>query len=112
METIYIKKIEIIGDEEKVSFIEMTEYEYRNFERSKTLSNATMQMVGYFMALGDDQPTAETKVKDLSTECAPPLYVYTMGNSSPLFNDISNSALPYMDATAKAYLIAELSPEV
>jgi hypothetical protein len=79
-------------------------------EREFTLGKATMDFVGYFMGLGDDQATAEQKVTDLSTEVAALLYVYTLGNAQPLIDAINASTLPFMDAAAKAYLVGQLTP--
>jgi len=85
-------------------------YMNRVREREFTLGKATMDFVGYFMGLGDDQATAEQKVTDLSTEVAALLYVYTLGNTQPLIDGINASALPFMDAAAKAFLVGELTP--
>jgi hypothetical protein len=85
-------------------------YMNRVREREFTLGKATMDFVGYFMGLGDDQATAEQKVTDLSTEVAALLYVYTLGNVQPLIDGINASALPFMDAAAKAFLVGELTP--
>jgi hypothetical protein len=85
-------------------------YMNRVREREFTLGKATMNFVGYFMGLGDDQATAEQKVTDLSTEVASLLYVYTLGNVQPLIDAINASALPFMDAAAKAFLVGELTP--
>jgi len=81
-------------------------YMNRVREREFTLGKATMDFVGYFMGLGDDQATAEQKVTDLSTEVAALLYVYTLGNTQPLIDGINASALPFMDAAAKAFYSA------
>jgi hypothetical protein len=62
------------------------------------------------MGLGDDQTTAESKVNDISSETAPFLYVYTLGNSTPLFDAINSSVLAHMDAPAKTELINLLTP--
>jgi hypothetical protein len=43
-------------------------YKTRNEQREQTLTLATMSFVAYFMGLGDDQATAESKVAQLSTE--------------------------------------------
>jgi hypothetical protein len=36
--------------------------------------------------------------------------VYTLGNAQPLIDAINASALPFMDAAAKAFLVGELTP--
>ncbi len=88
-------------------------YVNRIKQREFTLANATMQFVGYFMALGDDQATAEGKVSQVSTAVATYLYVYTLGNTQPLIdaiNAIDEVAMPFMDAAAKAKLTGDLTP--
>lgn len=83
-------------------------YESRCSIRNKRLYNATMDFVKYFIDLGDDKPTAEAKVSELSTEVAAYLYAYVLGNKTPLVNGINNSSLPFMDAAAKQKLINDL----
>ena len=87
-------------------------YKSRTEQRELTLMTATMSFVGYFMGLGDDQVIAEDKVSQVSTEIAALLYVYTLGNKQPLLDAINVSTLPFMDAPAKAFLIAGLTPTV
>ena len=87
-------------------------YNLRNEQREQTLTLATMSFVGYFMGLGDDQATAESKVAQVSTEVAALLYVYTLGNTQPLKDSINASVLPFMDAPAKAFLVDALTPTV
>jgi hypothetical protein len=87
-------------------------YSSRTRNRELTLMKATMSFVGYFMGLGDDQTTAESKVSDVSTEVAQFLYVYTLGNTQPLIdaiNNIDEVAFPYMDAAAKAKITGDLT---
>lgn len=85
-------------------------YEERNLMRVTKLNQSTLALIAYFMGLGDDQLTAETKATDLSTEVAAYLYAYTLGNMA-LLAQIDASALPYMDAAAKAFLINALTLE-
>ena len=85
-------------------------YKTRNEQREQTLTKATMDFVLYFIGLGDDKATAESKVAQLSTEVAALLYVYTLGNTQPLKDGINASALPFMDAAAKAFLVEALTP--
>jgi hypothetical protein len=73
-------------------------YKTRNEQREQTLTLATMSFVAYFMGLGDDQATAESKVAQLSTEA--------------LKDGINASALPFMDAAAKTFLVDALTPTV
>jgi hypothetical protein len=84
-------------------------YELRSEERERVLMWATMEFVTYFIGLGDDQATAESKVSQISTEVASLLYVYTLGNTQPLIDAINASALPFMDAAAKAKLTGDLT---
>lgn len=84
-------------------------YSMRCGSRENILIQATMNFVQYFIALGDDKPTAESKVSGLSTEVAAYLYAYVLGNKQPLLDSINNSTLPYMDSAAKEYLITQLS---
>lgn len=87
-----------------------TTYKSRNEQRQRVLEDATMGMVVYFMGLGDDQPTAEQKVKDLSTEVADKTYIYVLGNTQPLIDAINASILPFMDAAAKTFATDKLTP--
>lgn len=92
--------------------IVVAEYAKRNEAREDTLITATMDMVGYFMGLGDDQPTAEGKVKQLSDDIriadAGAKFDYVLGNTQPLKDAIQASTLPFMDQAAKDFLIAKL----
>lgn len=84
-------------------------YYSRCIARQTQLMEATMKFVEYFEALGDDKPTAEQKVSEVSTEVAVYLYAYVLGNKTPLLNMINASVLPFMDQAAKTYLIEQLS---
>lgn len=84
-------------------------YQLRTAAREKQIFVATMEFVAYFMSLGDDQATAEDKVTQLSTEAASLLYVYTLGNTQPLIDAINASTLPFMDSTAKTFIIDKLT---
>lgn len=77
--------------------------------RQNTLDESTMAFVKYWMDLGDDQATAESKVGQLSTECAALIYPYVMGNISALIDAINASSLPFMDQAAKDFIIDKLS---
>jgi len=90
----------------------VSHYIDRSEARELTLMTATMAMVQYFMGLGDDLPTANGKVSQISSENANLLYVYTLGNTQPLIDSINASALPFMDAAAKAYVTGLLIPPV
>jgi hypothetical protein len=84
-------------------------YKTRNEQRTQTLNNATMNFVAYFMGLGDDQATAESKVGQVSDEVAVHLFPYTLGRTQPLLDAIQASTLPFMDQAAKDKLIGDLS---
>lgn len=84
-------------------------YFNRSEKREIKLMTATMNLVAYFMGLGDTQENAEIKVSTISTEVAAYLYVYKLGNKQPLFDAINLSVLPFMDATAKTKLIGDLT---
>ena len=79
-------------------------------QREWTLGQSTMNFIGYFMSLGDTQEVAEGKVTELSTDIAALLYVYALGNTQPLIDAINASALPFMDAAAKAFIVNQLTP--
>jgi hypothetical protein len=82
-------------------------YEMRNAAREKTLDDATMGLVGYYMNLGDDQATAEDKVGQISDEVAPWMYSYVKGRTSKLIaelNAIDEVTYPFYDAAAKAFM--------
>lgn len=85
------------------------DYMSRTDRRQQVLMTATMNFVAYFMGLGDDQATAESKVSQVSTEVASLLYVYTLGNTQPLLDAIQASTLPFMDQAAKDKLIGDLT---
>jgi hypothetical protein len=84
-------------------------YELRTQSRQRQLHTATMEFVAYFMSLGDDQATAEDKVGQLSDEVAATLYAYVLGRTQPLIDGVNASALPFMDAAAKAKLTGDLT---
>lgn len=94
------------------SEITVAEYVKRNTAREDTLLTSTMNMVGYFMGLGDDQPTAQSKVSQISNDVADKLYLYVLGNTQPLIDGINSSALTFMDQAAKDYLTNQLTPSV
>ena len=85
-------------------------YMNRVRNREFTLGKATMNMVAYFMGLGDDQATAEDKVGQISDDVAQHLYQYALGRTQPLIDGVNNSTLPFMDAAAKAQLVGDLTP--
>jgi len=88
---------------------DVKDYDDRNIGRSNKLAAATMSMVGYYMALGDDQATAEGKVTQISDEIAPYLRAYEMGNTQLLKNKLQEiNSLVFFDQAAKDYLIALL----
>ena len=86
-----------------------TTYEQRNARRQLKMNDATVSFIGYFIALGDDLPTAENKVSQVSTETSLQLFPYVLGNTQPLLDAIQASTLPFMDQNAKTELITLLS---
>lgn len=84
-------------------------YQERNAMRQNTLESATMSFVAYFMGLGDDLTTAQTKVAEVSTEVAPLLYPFVLGNTQPLLDALNASTLPQMDQNAKNAIIDYLT---
>lgn len=84
-------------------------YTERNAKRSRTLEEATMEFVKFFMGKGDDLATAQGKVAQVSTEVAAFLYPFILGNTQPLIDGIQASTLPHMDQEAKDKLIGDLT---
>lgn len=84
-------------------------YNARCIGRQTQLMQATMDFIEYFVNLGDDRATAESKVTQLSTETATYLYAYVLGNKQPLIDEINASSLPFMDAAAKQELVSHLT---
>lgn len=85
-------------------------YPDRNEAREKTLDNATMNMVGYYMGLGDDLLTAQDKVGQISDLVAPYMYSYVKGRTSKLIAELNAiDSLAFFDAAAKAQLIGDLT---
>lgn len=103
----------------KKSQVTTASYYQRCDDREITLMTATMNFVGYFILLdnsGDNDPTkktnAEIKVAQVSTEVAPYLYAYRLGNKQPLIDAINNidiAVMPFMNASAKSKLTTDLS---
>jgi len=80
--------------------------------RFGTLSAASVGIVGYFMGLGDTQVQAEAKVKEVSRLIKSDFFLYVLGDTQPLIDDINaidEVAYPYMDAAAKAFVISILN---
>lgn len=84
-------------------------YQLRIGKREKQLFIATMEFVAYFMSIGDDQATAESKVGQVSDEVAATLYAYVLGRTQPLIDALNASTLPFMDAAAKAKIVGDLT---
>lgn len=91
------------------SEVVVANYDARNEKRELTLITGTMNFVGYFMNLGDDQQTANDKVGQLSDEVASFLYAYRLGRTQTLIDAINASTLPFMDADAKAFIVNQLT---
>lgn len=92
--------------------IELAKYDSRNEKREMTLMTATINLTGYFMALGDDEATAKDKVTQLSTESAHLIYIYRLGNTQPLIDACNASVLAFMDQPAKDYIVGQLSAAI
>lgn len=85
-------------------------YPDRNEAREKTLDTATMNMVAYYMGLGDDLLTAQDKVGQISDIVAPYMYSYVKGRTSKLISELNAiDSLAFFDAAAKAQLIGDLT---
>jgi len=84
-------------------------YNARCTSRDATLKEATMKFIQYFVNLGDDLPTAQSKVSQVSAETASYLYPYVLGNVHSLLNAINDSSLEFMDEAAKQELIGYLT---
>ena len=85
------------------------EYNGRCNARDAKIITSTMNFIQYFIDNGDDKATAENKVSQLSDEVALWIYPYVLGNTQPLIDAINKSTLEFMDASAKAFLINNLS---
>jgi hypothetical protein len=84
-------------------------YHERNLQRQQELETATTNLIKFFVDSGDDLLTAKQKVSDVSSGSAQWLFPYVLGNKQPLIQSINDSTLPFMDSTAKTFLINELS---
>lgn len=87
-------------------------YKTRNEQRENTLDEATMNLVEYYVGLGDDLDTAKEKVGQISDEVAPWMFSYVKGRTSKLIaelNAISEVTYPFFDANAKAKIIGDLT---
>lgn len=84
-------------------------YSERNLLRHQLIEESTMNFVQYFIDLGDDTPTANSKVSELSTEVAQYIYIYILGNTQPLIDSINSSSLSFMDANAKLKIVGDLT---
>lgn len=86
-----------------------TTYEERNAMRQKTLDEATISFIKYWMVSGDDLPTAQSKTAQLSTEVALYLYPFVLGNTAPLLSAIQASEIVFMTQEAKDKLTTDLT---
>lgn len=86
-------------------------YGERCQSRYRTLCNSTVSFINYFIERGDDESAAKNKVTQISTQIAPYLYAYVLGNTQPLIDSMNNSDLPFMDASAKQYAVSKLQIE-
>jgi len=88
----------------------IAKYDMRTSDREKTLMKGTMTFIEYFISIGNTKSEAELKVSQVSTDVAPFLYAYTLGNKQPLIDAIQNCNLEHMTQEAKDFLINELTP--
>jgi hypothetical protein len=87
-------------------------YISRSDYRQRVLMKATMDFVAYFIALGDDQATAEDKVGQVSDAVNQWLFPYVLGRTQNLIdaiNAIDGVAMPFMDTAAKDFLTQKLT---
>jgi hypothetical protein len=87
-------------------------YKDRNAAREQALDEATMNLVAYYMGLGDDLATAQDKVGQISDEVAPWIYSYVKGRTSKLIaelNAIDEVTYPFFDSAAKAKIVGDLT---
>jgi len=84
-------------------------YHERNLARQMKQEEATTEFINYFIEMGDDLPTAQDKVSQVSSESAVWLYPYILGNTQPLIDSINASTLVFMDENAKTFIIEKLS---
>ena len=81
--------------------------------RFGTFSKATMDLVAYFMGLGDTYEEAIIKSKQLSdyirTTDGGVKFDYIIGDTQPLLDVVSDCNLTFMDQAAKDFLINALT---
>lgn len=84
-------------------------YIKKNEERMQVIQIAITNMIGYFIGLGDDPTTAENKTIQLADEIGGgTMLLYQLGYEQKLIDAINASALPQMDAAAKAYAVSQI----
>lgn len=84
------------------------DYKKRTDAREWTLLKATSNFKEFFISLGDFEDVAKDKVTQISSEVAPMLYAYVLGNRQPLIDKIDSSELVFMTQDAKNYLTSQL----
>ena len=94
-------------------------YMVRTDNRNSTIAQASMGMIGFFMGLGDDQPTATDKSDQISYEILKShtyaIEGYERGNSRcktdliDAINAINETTYPFFDAAAKAFVIGVIN---
>jgi len=99
-------KIKVVKHEQSDPYID---YSNRNTDRNYTLDKASMDMIGYFMSLGDDLLTAQDKVGQISDEIESTMFRFVKGRTQPMINKITNSNLAFMTQEAKDLLISLLT---
>ncbi len=84
-------------------------YSKKNDSRKKTIEKSTLSFIGYLMTVGNSATEAKDKMIELSTSVADKIYIYQLGNTSPLMKAVNISPLPFMTSEAKTFLINELT---
>lgn len=103
------KQSKIIKSDEAINYMIRTD------NRVATISDGLMQLVGYFMGLGDDYATAVDKSDQISYEILKThtyaLEGYERGNSRckadliDALNNVDENLYPFFDAAAKSFVI-------
>lgn len=88
---------------------EFARYAKRNAKREKKIIISTVNLVSYFMTLGDTSEEANLKVSSLSNEVKSNISIFILGNTQPLIDAIQNSTLEHMTTEAKDFIISQLT---
>lgn len=88
--------------------IDYINYKKRNQEREWSIIVVTMDLVTYFISLGDTVEAANLKVSLISNDVATYLYLYVLGNTQPLKDAINNSQLECMTTETKEFILGKI----